>query len=74
MMVLIRRYWARSIVVAGEIGGRGDMGVGFIRRKFVCALLCSLFALAVIAAQAQMFYVGFKNCLTVDIGLNLMKV
>jgi len=26
---LIRRYWARSIVVAGEIGGRGDMGVGF---------------------------------------------
>jgi len=28
-MVLIRRYWARSIVVAGEIGGRGDMGVGF---------------------------------------------
>jgi len=29
MMVLIRRYWARSIVVAGEIGGWGDMGVGF---------------------------------------------
>jgi len=54
--------------------GPGRYGCRFIRRKFVWALLCSLFALAVIAAQAQMFYVGFKNCLTVDIGLNLMKV
>ena len=29
MMLLIRRYWARSIVTAGEIEGRDDMGAGF---------------------------------------------
>ena len=48
--VLGEVHWLRE-----RLRGRGDMGVGFIRRKFVWALLCSLFALAVIAAQAQMF-------------------
>jgi len=42
-MVLIRRYWARSIVIAGEIEGQGDMGAGFVIWGLDGSVPCSRF-------------------------------